>query len=32
MAGFEFCGFEISEIGIGILVSVRLDFWWSCVV
>ena len=27
MAGFEFCGFEISEIGSEILVSLRLDFW-----
>ena len=32
MAGFEFCGFEISEIRIGILVSLRLDFWLGCVV
>ena len=32
MAGFEFCGFEISEVGIGVLVSLRLDFRLDCVV
>ena len=32
MAGSEFCGFEISKIRIGILVSLRLDFWLDCVV